>query len=163
MQAAASALVGQAYGAGDRPRMRRLTRTFLAIIICLMSVTGALLFILARPIMGFFTPDAAVIALGASVLMMVAVSEPVYGVAIILEGVFYGVGDTKRPFLFEAVCMWGVRIFGTFVTVKCMGMGLRAAWGCMIAHNAALAVLMIIRYRRGSWNPLAVSAPPHMH
>lgn len=154
MQAAASALVGQAYGAKDALRMRRLARTFLVIIVVLMSATGALLFLLARPAMGVFTSDGDVIALGASVLMMVAVSEPVYGVAIILEGVFYGVGDTKGPFVFEAACMWGVRILGTVLFVKLFGFGLRAAWGCMIAHNASLAVLMAVRYRRGKWNPL---------
>ncbi len=156
MQAAASALIGQAYGARDKARMGQLARTFLLLIVGLMSVTGALLFLLARPVMGVFTGDSAVLSLGASVLMMVAVSEPVYGVAIILEGVFYGVGDTKSPFVFEAACMWGVRILGTVLAVKVMGLGLRAAWGCMIAHNVTLAVLMAVRYRRGRWNPLNV-------
>jgi putative MATE family efflux protein len=154
MQAAASALVGQAYGARDEIRMKKLARTFLLVIVLVMSVTGALLFLLARPAMGLFTQNGEVISLGASVLMMVAVSEPVYGVAIILEGVFYGVGDTKGPFVFEVACMWGVRILGTILTVKLMGFGLRAAWTCMIAHNVILAVLMAIRYRRGRWNPL---------
>lgn len=154
MKAAASALMGQAYGAKDARRMKSLGRLFLIIEILLMCITGTTLFLAAGSIMKLFSNDAKVIELGTTVLKMVAVSEPVYGVAIILEGMFFGVGDTLYPSIYEAACMWGVRIIGTFVTVKLMGMDLPAAWGCMIAHNTALAMCMIYRYTRGRWNPL---------
>lgn len=154
MKAAASALMGQAYGAKDAQRMKSLGRLFLIIEIMLMCLTGSTLFIAAERIMRIFSSDARVIELGTTVLRMVAVSEPVYGVAIILEGMFFGVGDTLYPSIYEACCMWGVRIAGTFVTVKLLKMGLPAAWGCMIAHNSALAVCMMIHYVRGRWNPL---------
>ena len=154
VQAAASALVGNAYGAKDKKRMRELTRMLLMIVFFLMVITGTALFFCAEGVMGLFTDDARVIHLGAKVLKMVAVSEPVYGVAIILEGIFHGVGDTLSPFIFEAACMWGVRIVGTFVTVKCLHGDLSAAWASMIAHNVVLALMLTIHYFRGRWNPL---------
>ena len=104
--------------------------------------------------MGVFTRDREVIALGARVLRMVALSEPVYGVAIILEGVFQGVGDTKSTFVFNILGMWGVRILGTWIALRRLGGGLTAAWGCMIAHNLLLGALLATRYFRGRWNPL---------
>ena len=104
--------------------------------------------------MGLFTPDAAVIDLGARVLRMVAVTEPVYGLAVILEGIFQGVGDTKSAFFFNLLGMWGVRILGTFIAIRFCGGGLTAAWGCMIAHNLLLGALLLARFLRGNWNPL---------
>ena len=126
----------------------------IALEVLMMAVTGGTLFLSARVLMGLFTPDANVIALGARVLRMVAVSEPVYGLAVILEGIFQGVGDTKSAFFFNLLGMWGVRILGTFIAIRFCGGGLTAAWGCMIAHNLLLGALLLTRYLRGNWNPL---------
>jgi drug/metabolite transporter (DMT)-like permease len=92
-------------------------------------------------------------ALGAAVLRMVAVSEPFYGVSIILEGVLQGIGDTVTPFKFNLLGMWGVRIVGTLICTRFLAGTLAAAWGCMIAHNMLLFVLFVIFYRTGRWNP----------
>ncbi len=154
MQTAAATLAGNCYGAKDQARMKRLTRMLIALEVALMLLSGAALLLGAEALMGVFTRDEQVIALGARVLRMVAVSEPIYGVAVILEGIFQGVGDTRSAFIFNILCMWGVRILGTWVALTFFGGGLTAAWGCMIAHNALLGALLTMRYLRGRWNPL---------
>ena len=98
--------------------------------------------------------DAAVILLGSTVLRMVACSEPFYGVSIVIEGMLQGAGRTIVPFVFNIIGMWGVRIAGTFVCTKLLGMGLVSAWGCMIGHNMLLFVLFVRYFRSGRWNPL---------
>jgi Na+-driven multidrug efflux pump len=95
-----------------------------------------------------FSRGAAVILLGSTVLRMVAVSEPFYGISIVTEGMLQGAGLTFRPFLFNVVGMWGVRILGTALCLKVFGLGLVAAWGCMIAHNMLLLTLLRLYYRR---------------
>jgi Na+-driven multidrug efflux pump len=85
---------------------------------------------------------------------MVAVSEPFYGVSIIIEGILQGVGKTITPFKFNILGMWGVRIVGTFICTQMLSLGLVSAWACMIAHNLLLFVLFVIHYKRGHWNPL---------
>lgn len=154
MMTAAATLTGNALGAKDKKRMRDLAHMLLLLEVGMMIVSGALLFAFAPGMMGLFTADAAVIALGATVLRMVAVSEPFYGVAIILEGMLQGVGDTVTPFYFNILGMWGVRILGTFLCTRVFGLGLTAAWGCMIAHNLLLFALLAAHYARGKWNPL---------
>ena len=154
MQTAAATLAGNCYGARDKLRMRRLSRMMIVLEVILMTLSGATLFIGAEALMKVFTRDAAVIELGAQVLRMVALSEPVYGVAVILEGLFQGVGDTKSTFVFNIIGMWGVRILGTFIMLNFFSGGLRAAWGCMIAHNLLLGAMLFTRYLRGRWNPL---------
>ena len=154
MMTAAATLTGNALGARDKGRMRDLTQMLLILEIGMMVISGTLLFIFAPGMMALFTIDGAVIALGATVLRMVAVSEPFYGVAIILEGMLQGVGNTVTPFIFNILGMWGVRILGTFLCTRLLGLGLVAAWGCMIAHNLLLFLLLSLHYRRGKWNPL---------
>ena len=154
MQTAAATLSGNAYGAGDRERMKSLTNMFLPIEIVLMILSGAALFFSAPVLMSLFTKSTAVIALGSTVLRMVAVSEPFYGVSIIVEGLMLGVGKTRPPFVYNITGMWCIRIVGTFICTRFLGMGLISAWACMIAHNMLLFILYLITYIRGSWNPL---------
>ena len=124
-----------------------------------MIVSGGLLFVFAPQMMGLFSRDPEVILLGATVLRMVAVSEPFYGVAIIIEGMMQGMGNTMLPFLFSITGMWGIRIVGTFVCTQLLGMGLVSAWACMIGHNIVLFVAFLVCYLTGKWNPMNRKKP----
>ncbi len=154
MQAAAATLAGQSLGAKDKDRMRHLARMLILIETFLMILSGGLLFLFAPSMMRLFSKDALVITLGSIVLRMVAVSEPIYGVSIIIEGMMQGVGNTITPFICSIIGMWSVRIVGTFLCTKLWGYGLVSAWACMILHNLLLFVLFLIIYLRGRWNPL---------
>lgn len=154
MQTAAATLAGNALGARDNKKMKDLTRVIIKLEVFLMIVSGSLLFIFAPNMMTLFTKDSEVITLGATVLRMVAVSEPFYGVSIIIEGMMQGVGETVTPFKFNILGMWGIRIVGTYICTQLLGMGLISAWACMIAHNMLLFVLYVIYHRKGTWNPL---------
>ena len=155
MQAAAATLAGNCVGAKDKGKLKDLGRLMLVCEVLLMIVSGGLLFLLARPMMCIFSSDPEVISLGATVLRMVALSEPFYGVTIITEGMMQGVGNTKTPFFFNVLGMWGMRIFGTFLCLWLLpNPTLVAAWGCMIAHNLALFCMFAVYYKKGKWSPL---------
>ncbi len=153
MQTAAATLAGNAFGAGDEKKLRRLSRSVIPLEVGLMVVSGGLLFLFAPSLMHLFSRDAEVIALGTTVLRMVAVSEPFYGVPIVLEGMMQGVGKTVPPFIYNVTGMWCVRIAGTFICTQLLGYGLIAAWACMIAHNVVLFFLFSIHYLTGKWIP----------
>lgn len=153
MQTAAATLSGNAWGARDEKRLQGLARAILPLEVGLMVVSGSLLFAFAPQLMHLFSRDPEVIRLGTTVLRMVAVSEPFYGVPIVIEGMMQGVGKTVAPFLFNVSGMWGARIAGTFVCTQLLGYGLVSAWGCMIAHNMLLFVLFTAHYVSGRWKP----------
>ena len=154
MQTAAATLAGNAYGARDNRKMQETSRMFIPIEVGLMFLTGSALFAVAPMLMGVFSTNQDVIDLGATVLRMVAVTEPFYGFSIIVEGFMQGVGRTKAPFIYNIIGMWGVRIVGTFICTQWLGMGLVSAWTCMILHNLLLFTLFLVSYIRGSWNPM---------
>ena len=151
MQAAAATLCGNALGAGDGKRLASVARTSICMAAGVMAATGALLFLFPGFMMSIFTPDEEVIALGQNVLRIVAVSEPVFGASIILEGVFDGIGDTRTPLVISIATMWGVRILATYVCVNWLHLGLTAVWCCMVADNVARGALLFARYVRGRW------------
>jgi Na+-driven multidrug efflux pump len=154
MQTAAATLAGNAYGAQDRHRMKELARMFIPIEVTLMILSGGALFFLAPSLVGIFSKSQEVTLLGITVLRMVALSEPSYGFSIIMEGMMLGVGNTRKPFVYNILGMWGVRIVGTLLCIRIFDLGLVAAWACMIAHNLMLFVLYLWNYWSGRWNPL---------
>ncbi len=158
MQTASAALAGNAYGAGDEVKLKRLSRVILPLEVGLMIVSGGLLFVFAPNLMNIFSPDNEVRELGSAVLRMVAVSEPFYGVPIVIEGMMQGMGKTVTPFIFNVAGMWCVRIVGTFIGTQILGYGLIWAWGCMIGHNLLLFVLFTVLFFSGKWKPKQLKA-----
>ena len=154
MQTAAATLAGNALGARDERKIRDLGRMILVIEVALMILSGGALFVFAPDMVGLFSRDPQVILLGSIVLRMVAVSEPFYGVSIIIEGMMQGMGKTMMPFVCNITGMWGIRIVGTFLCTQLLDFGLVSAWACMIAHNLLLFCLFTAYYRSGRWNPL---------
>ena len=156
MQEAGSALIGNAMGYGDEKRMDRLSRMLILITVLIMTVTGSLLFAFPGQLMSIFTGDAEVIANGIIVLRMVAVSEPIYGALIMIEGIFNGVGNTKTTFRVGVCTMWIVRVFMAYICIHVWHLGLVAVWTCMIAENVTKATILGILYLRGVWKKGAV-------
>ena len=153
METPAATLSGNACGAKDKEKLSGLAKNTIPLVIFLMILSGGLLFIFAPQLMRLFSKDNEVISLGTTVLRMVAVSEPFYGVPIVIEGIMQGAGKTVTPFIFNVLGMWCVRIVGTFICTQLLGYGLIAAWACMIGHNILLFVLFIVHYATGRWKP----------
>lgn len=151
MQAAAATLAGNALGERDQRKLEHTACTIIVLAVAIMTLTGALLFCFPGALMALFTQDPQVIAQGATALSIVAVSEPAFGLLIILEGVFNGVGDTKTPFVYSLITMWGIRILFTYLCVSVFGLGLAAVWCCMVADNVVRALLLGERFLSGRW------------
>lgn len=154
MQTAAATLAGNSLGAKDERKMKDFTHVIIKVEVLMMIISGGLLFAFAPAMMSLFTKDPEVIRLGAIVLRMVAVSEPFYGVSIIIEGIMQGVGQTMTPFKFNIIGMWGIRIVGTFICINLLHFGLVSAWVCMISHNLLLFGMFLVYYKSRKWNPL---------
>ena len=92
LRTASSALVGAALGEGDRKKLRAVSGLSIALTVGMMCLSGVVLYLVARPLMALFSPVEAVVSLGAEMLRLVAFSEPFFGLMIVLEGIFYGMG-----------------------------------------------------------------------
>lgn len=146
LRSAASTLIGNARGEENMKKLKTVGILSVLLTVAVMCVSGLVLFFGAYLLMSLFTPSRPAVDLGAEMLRLVALSEPFFGLMVVLEGIFYGLGRTRYSFIVETVGMWCVRILFTFLCVRYWGLGLRAVWYCMIADNVCKAVLFAVPF-----------------
>ena len=149
IQDAALALVGQAVGANRRDMAKRFAWLCTAMGMGIMALTGVGLYVFAPHLMGIFTADAAVIALGARVLRIEAFAEPMFGASIVASGSMQGAGDSTGCFILNLVSMWGVRL--TLAVLLAPRFGLVGVWVAMCAELCTRGALFLLRMARGKW------------
>src|SRR5699024_9142522 len=98
LRTATSALIGTARGEKDDEKIAAVGKLSVLLTLGIMCVSGVILYIGAYPLMSLFTPSTAVVELGGEMLRIVALSEPFFGLMIVLEGIFYGLGRTRNAF-----------------------------------------------------------------
>ena len=114
-----------------------------------MALTGVGLYVFAPALMGIFTADAAVIALGAQVLRIEAFAEPMFGASIVASGAMQGAGDSTGCFVLNLVSMWGIRL--TLAVLLAPRFGLVGVWFAMCAELCTRGALFLLRLARGKW------------
>jgi len=147
--AAATALVGQSIGAGRPDMARRFAYATTALGFLLVTVMGTLMFALAPMLTGLLTPEAEVVALSAQVLRIVAFSEPLFAVSIVVISALRGAGDSKGPFFVNLCSMWGVRVLGVLLFTR--QFGLVGVWVTMTVELTFRGSVFLIRLLRGHW------------
>ena len=148
---AVTTLVGQSLGAGKPKLAVKVSyKGFWATLIALTGV-GAILFFFAKPILGFFTPDPAVIELGSVCLMIIAVFQPLESPAWLFGGTLRGAGDTKWLFYITALTTWGVRALGGFICVIGLHLGVWAVVVCTGMEALIRGILVYARFKTGKW------------
>ena len=153
---AAATLVGRYVGARDADAVERSFRSSLALG-CGLGLGIAVLYVAApHPLLRIFTDDPAVIALGAPLLAMGALFQLCDAVGIITEGALRGAGDTRWPFLAHAVLGWGFFVPTAWILGIAAGYGLFGAWCGGLVFVAALAAVMLWRFRSGAWRRITI-------
>lgn len=142
MQAATSTMIGNAIGENDRKKEHSIMKLAILIIFGFMCVSGMLLYVGAEFMMSLFSKNPEVIRIGADLLRIVAFTEPVFGSAAVMEGIYAGLGKTKAPLMIELISRWGIRILGSFLCIRVWHLGIQEIWYCMIADNMTKAVLL---------------------
>lgn len=149
VSAAATTLVGQAFGAGRKDLARRLANLCVVLGMVIMTCTGALMYLGAPAVFALFTPNAAVQGLGTSVLRIELFAEPLFAAAIVTMGALRGAGDTLVPTLLNIATMWGVRI--TLALALVPSLGLAGVWVAMLVELCVRGAVFLVRLRRGKW------------
>lgn len=144
LRTATSTLVGISLGERNRDKFNAVGKMSVALTVFMMFISGGILYFSALPLMRLFTKVAQTALIGSQMLKLVAFSEPFFGIMIVMEGIFYGLGRTKYAFAIETFSMWGIRILFTFLCVRVWSMDLRAVWLCMIGDNVVKAMLFLL-------------------
>jgi len=146
---AATTLVGQGIGAGQRMLTRSFARMSVALGIGVMTLMGVMMWIFAPELMALMSPVEEVIALGTQVLRIEAWAEPMFAAAIVCNGVFIGAGDTIFPAIMSLGSMWAVRL--TMAATLAPKFGLKGVWTAMAVELVFRGTIFLTRLFKGKW------------
>lgn len=146
---AATTLVGQGIGAGQKALTRSFAYMSVGLGIAVMTVMGILMFIFAPEFMGVLTPIDAIVSQGAQALRIEAFAEPMFAAMIVANGVFIGAGDTLVPAIMSLTSMWGVRL--TLAAWMAPRYGLKGVWTAMAIDLTFRGIIFLVRLFHGKW------------
>lgn len=147
---AATTLVGQGIGAGQRLLTRSFAYLSVSLGITIMTVMGIMMWIFAPELMGIMSPVEDVIVLGTDVLRIEAWAEPMFAAAIVVNGVFIGAGDTFIPAIMSLASMWAVRL--TLAASLAPKFGLKGVWTAMAIELTFRGSIFLVRLFKGGWS-----------
>ncbi len=122
---------------------------------CLGAV-GILFIVFAGPIVGWFTSDAEVAAIGARGLRLTSSGFLFYSTAYVLTQAFNGAGDTWTPTLINIVCLWLGEIPIAYLLARPLGYGPNGVFGAFPIAFGVMAAVSAIVFRRGGWKSARV-------
>ena len=146
---AATTLVGQGIGAGQKMLTQSFARMSVGLGIGVMTLMGVLMWIFAPQLMSIMSPVEDVIALGTQVLRIEAWAEPMFAAAIVCNGVFIGAGDTIVPAIMSLASMWAVRL--SLAATMAPKFGLRGVWTAMAIELTFRGSIFLVRLFKGNW------------
>lgn len=141
---------GQNFGARHYARVRESVKTGLILAAGTSIVLSVLYCAFARPILGMFTDDAAVLDIGVNIVFGMAPYYVTYVCVEILAGAIRGCGNALTPMIITAVGICLMRVIWIFAIVP-----LRPEMSTVLVSYpiswVITSLMFIIYYRRGRW------------
>jgi multidrug resistance protein, MATE family len=144
---AATALVGNALGAGRADEARAITRIAARWALIWMGGLGLVFLIFAEPLMRIFGDDPELIRSGAEAVRIVALVQILWALTFVYGGALRGTGDTRTPLIITSAMMWLAVLLG-FLGMRFITPALYVVWGAFLITGPIEAWLFHRAWRR---------------
>jgi putative MATE family efflux protein len=153
---AAATLVGQNLGAGNPDRAEAtIWKVGVYNMIYLIGISF-LFFFFNKELVGIFTDDIQVIAIGAEWLQILSYSFFVYGWWMVSVQAFNGAGDTKTPTKINLVFFWLIQIpLSYFLAIHLGWEQTGVFWGVFVSETS-VGIFTLWLFRKGKWKTVTV-------
>lgn len=153
--------VGQNFGAQKYDRVRKSVRVCMGMTVASTMLLSVLVMLMCETLLGIFTPDREVVAVGKEILMWIGPYYTLYACIEVLAGAMRGCGDSFKPMLLTGIgiclfrALWVPLVVGQFHTIGMLGLCYPLSWGLT-------SVLFIVYYLRGNWMERRIMAMGYM-
>lgn len=144
---ATSIRVGQRTGAGDPVGAARSGWVGLALGVLWMGTAGVVFLLFRVEIVSAFTSDPAVVAAGASLLVIAAAFQVFDGTQAVAGGALRGLGDTRFPMLANLGAYWVIALPLGGVLGFQLGLGAEGVWWSLAVGLLVAAAVLVLRFR----------------
>jgi MATE family multidrug resistance protein len=148
ISSAGAVRVGHAVGRRDPAGAARAGWTALALGVGFMSCAAATFLLIPKLMIGAFTKDDAVIAIGASLLMIGAVFQMFDGLQGVATGVLRGLGDTRTPMLWNLAGHWFIGLPLGYTLCFITGLGVTGLWWGLSAGLIICGIALLVVWSR---------------
>ena len=151
LSGAAATLVGQNLGAQHPDRAEQSvwkTGIYNALV---MGGVGAFFVVFAGPVIRIFTHDPQAVAIGSACLRIVSIGNVGYAYEMVMMQAFNGAGDTLTPTLVNFFGFIVLEIPLAYALAIPLGMHSNGVYWAIATSESAIAVAMVVLFRRGRW------------
>ncbi|MEO5929672.1 MAG: MATE family efflux transporter [Candidatus Kapaibacterium sp.] len=151
MSNAAATMVGQSLGAGKPERAERAVWRAGLYNLIFLGTMGVGFVLLAKPIVGIFTTEPAVIPYAVDCLRIIACGFLFYAYGMVFTQSFNGAGDTWTPTVINIAVFWLWEIPLAYLLAVTFGFGPHGVFVAIGISFSMLAVVSGLVFRRGRW------------
>ena len=151
MSNAAATLVGQNLGAGQPDRAEAAVWHIGWYNMAYMVAVAVLFFLFHEPIIGLFTSDPEVIAVGSEWLRIISYSFFVYGWWMVSVQAFNGAGDTATPTWINFVFFWLIQIPLAWWLALRLDWGSSGVFWAVFISETGVGLFTLWLFTRGKW------------
>lgn len=153
---AASTLVGQNLGAGSPERAESSVWKIGTYNMIFLAIVSVFYFIFNHELMGIFTSDEKVIAIGGEWLRILSYSFIVYGWWMVSVQAFNGAGDTRTPTYINIVFFWMIQIpLSYWLAIEQGWAHSGIFWGVFISETS-VGLFTLWLFTKGKWKNIKV-------
>jgi putative MATE family efflux protein len=152
-------IVGHMVGAGEfkaayHKLIRSLRMTFL-----LTFVVVGIASIFRKELLGLFTDNPEIIAMGSGILLLSVILEPGRTFNLVVINSLRAAGDAKFPVAMGVLSMWGVAVPLAYWLGIHMNMGLLGIWIAFAVDEWLRGLIMYLRWRSRIWESKSLVKP----
>ncbi len=156
MSNAAATLVGQNLGAKAPERAEASVWQIGRYNMVYLVAVSVLFFLFPQALIGFFTDDSKVIAIGGEWLRILSYSFFVYGWWMVAVQAFNGAGDTVTPTRINFVFFWLIQIPLAWLLALHLGWQHTGVFWAVFVSETAVGLFTLWLFSRGSWKTAQV-------
>lgn len=148
---AATTLVGQSLGAGEKDKARDFIRMIHRMSMCVGALMAVFFLTSSQVVVRLYTNDVQVAALSAGVLKLIALGMPGICTQIPVAAGLRGARDTKFPLYASMAGIWIFRVILAKPFIYTWGWGLTGAWMTIVLDQTTRAAVVYARFKTDRW------------
>lgn len=148
---AAQVIIGKMVGAQELDEANKKVIYTIKLSLIVATVLSVLMFIFSKQLLGIFTSNEEIIAIGQKIFFIEIFLEMGRIVNIVMVRALQTTGDIRFPVILSIICCWSIAVGFGYCLGTVLGLGLIGIWIGMACDEIIRGIIFIFRWKSGKW------------